>query len=64
MSSEPVKSTLADFAKDMADLQTKYPDKLNHFLLTARHVEGTENCMVMLPCSYKDKKISILVAEV
>lgn len=55
---------LSNIAKDLAELQTKYPDKLKHFVKQAKHIEGTELCSIELPCSYKDKTVSILVSEV
>jgi hypothetical protein len=33
------------------------------FVSTARHIEGTDLCMLTLPCKYTDKKVMFLVEE-
>jgi len=33
------------------------------FFSTARHIEGTDMCMITLPCKYTDKRVMFLVEE-
>jgi hypothetical protein len=33
------------------------------FVRTARHIENTDQCMVTLPCHYKDKRVLIVVTD-
>jgi hypothetical protein len=57
-------TNLTGFAKDMTDLQIKHPDKMQQFMRKATHIEGTDQCQITLPCSYKDKTLMILVSEI
>jgi hypothetical protein len=46
--------------------QKEKESELKHrerFVSTARHIEGTDMCMITLPCKYTDKKVMFLVEE-
>ena len=44
----------------------KHQQELKHrerFEGIARHIEGTDMCMLTLPCKYTDKRVMFLVEE-
>jgi hypothetical protein len=38
-----------------------YQEQAETFECMARHIEGTEMCMLTLPCKYTDKKVRFSV---
>jgi hypothetical protein len=45
------------------ELNNMRPIREEMFIRTARHIENTDQCMVTLPCHYKDKRVLIRVKD-
>lgn len=44
-----------------AEVQVDLKTTKETFLATARHIEGTEMCMLTLPCKFTDKRVRFTV---
>lgn len=44
-------------------LADEYPNMVQCYEKVARHIEGTDQCMITLPCKNKDKRLLIVAID-